>query len=83
MICEAENLDYKFLKFNDKNRDILNPFYNLEQDFTEENGKFQALAIKFTLKKGSYATMLVREIIKSTTAFEELIQNNKLYENLN
>lgn len=42
----------------------MTPYYNIDPDFNDPQGTHEALAIKFSLKKGCYATMVLRELVK-------------------
>jgi tRNA(Glu) U13 pseudouridine synthase TruD len=62
----------------DPNQDLLTPFYNIESDPTPTIGPedqfgsiSKALRIKFQLKPSSYATMFLRELLHSSSAFNE------------
>jgi len=57
-------------KFSEKNQEILTPYYNEKEDFNDKDGKLTALCLKFTLAKGAYATMLIRELTKLPSDFE-------------
>lgn len=46
----------------------MTPFYNTENDIDVEDGKYSALVARFTLKKGCYATMMMRELTKVSSA---------------
>ncbi|EAR87715.1 tRNA pseudouridine synthase D (macronuclear) [Tetrahymena thermophila SB210] len=82
LICQAEDVQYSINKYNEKNQDILTPYYNVQQDHSEENGKYSALCLKFTLAKGSYATMLIRELTKMPSDFDTQMGLNKEYQQL-
>lgn len=59
--------------------DLLNPYYNTQQEYQgESDGKYAALRLRFTLEKSSYATMCVRELTKLSTAIETLLQSNEM-----
>lgn len=48
----------------------MNPFYQHIPTVHIEGGKYKALVLKFTLKKSGYATMLIRELTKTSSSLE-------------
>ena len=70
LIEQAEEISYSLNRFNVKSEDILSAFYNEKEDLNAVDGKYWALCVKFSLQKGSYATMLIREITKLSSDFD-------------
>jgi len=64
------------IKFDDKKQDLVAPFYPEEEDVNIEEGKFSALILRFSLSKGSYATMLMRELTKMSSSYDSQIELN-------
>ncbi|CAI2361379.1 unnamed protein product [Moneuplotes crassus] len=68
IISKAKDIEYDTVEFADKDQDLLNPFYitdgkELEVPApVEDEEKFRALRIKFSLPPSSYATIFVREL---------------------
>ena len=68
------------MEFQNINEDLLTPHYDHEADPTPtvtrddaERPIHKALRLKFSLKQSSYATMLLREVTKMSSAFD--VQN--------
>lgn len=80
MICPAEDLEFSLNRFSNRTQDILTPFYNVEKDLNEETGLLAAICLKFTLFKGAYATILIRELSKHPTDFDTQIALSRIYE---
>ncbi|KRX07205.1 Pseudouridine synthase, catalytic domain [Pseudocohnilembus persalinus] len=78
-----EDVEYKIIRFNDKDADFLTPFYNEEEDINIENGKYAALVLRFTLQKGCYATMMFRELTKMSSSYSYQQILNQQYKELN
>ena len=49
-----------------------------DQPEEEQGGPYQALLLEFSLKKGSYATMLIREFLHQSSSFTIQDSINKL-----
>lgn len=77
---KMENVEYKFLKFSQKDHDLLTPYFREEEDFNDPQGTHEALLIRFSLKKGCYATVLMRELVKSDSSIENQLIMNKMYD---
>ena len=73
MVAQPIDFYSEIVYFNDKNDDVLSPFYNTEpnKSVSEEEGKFKGLNIRFSLMKCQYATMLIRELTKMSTSFSQ------------
>lgn len=80
LICQPEEVKYTLNRFNEKAQDILTPYYNVHEDTNIPEGKYASICLKFTLFKGAYATMLIRELTRLPSDFESQIKLNKLYE---
>lgn len=71
------------VKYNDKQAELLNPYYFDEPDPKgEDEGKYKALRIRFNLPKSSYATMLIRELTKHSTSYASQMELNKMLDKL-
>jgi tRNA(Glu) U13 pseudouridine synthase TruD len=65
------------VEFQNLNEDLLTPDYNTQTDpqpvidrsIEEERPIYKGLQLKFSLKQSSYATMLLREVTKMSSAF--------------
>jgi tRNA(Glu) U13 pseudouridine synthase TruD len=65
------------VEFQNLNEDLLTPDYNTQTDpqpvidrsIEEERPIYKGLRLKFSLKQSSYATMLLREVTKMSSAF--------------
>jgi tRNA pseudouridine13 synthase len=66
------------MKYENQNDDlILSDYSRMMKDpeiESKEDGQFKALILNFTLPSSSYATMLLREILKSDTSAESQIK---------
>ena len=73
----ATDIEYDIVEYQNVNEDLLNPNYNTEKDpqpvidrtSEQERPVYKALRLKFSLKQSSYATMLLREVTKMSSAF--------------
>ncbi len=73
----AQEIEYDVVEYQNINEDLLNPNYNVEADpkplidrtNEEERPVYKALRLKFSLKQSSYATMLLREVTKMSSAY--------------
>ena len=67
-MSKANDIEYDTVEFIEKDQDLLNPYYltdgkELEIDpIDEDQEKFKALRIKFSLPPSSYATIFIREL---------------------
>lgn len=83
LVCTPQDIKYDLIEFNDKDQDIQNPHYlipdqeELKVEVDESKPIYKAIRIKFNLPSSSYATMFVRELLHSTSDFDEQIQNTK------
>jgi len=68
IVARAKDIQWDTVDFNDKDEDLLNPYYitdgkELEVKFDEtKEEKHRALRIKFSLPSSTYATIFVREL---------------------
>lgn len=74
----ATELEYDIVEFQNVNEDLLNPNYNVEDDPTpkidgNDPNIYRALRVKMSLRQSSYATMMIREVTKMSSAFS--VQN--------
>lgn len=73
----AQDIEYDVVDYQNINEDLLNPNYNTEADpkpvvdysNPDEKPVYKALRLKFSLKQSSYATMLLREVTKMSSAY--------------
>lgn len=73
----AQDIEYDVVDHQDINMDLLTPNYLTEADpkpvvdYSLENERpvYKALRLKFSLRQSSYATMLLREVTKMSSAF--------------
>jgi len=64
--------------FDDHNQDLLDPFFCEEfKVLGEEKGKYEALCLQFVLRKSEYATMCMRELLKSSSSHKNQLDFNK------
>lgn len=79
IFAKATDVEWNIVKYNNKQAELLNPYYFDEKDPEgEENGKYKALRIRFNLPKSSYATMLIRELTKHSTSYSSQMELNNL-----
>ena len=75
IIARAEDITCDIVEVSNPNEDLLTPNYLTEADptptpSTEESGSIsKALRIRFNLKPSSYATMFLREVTRTSSAF--------------
>lgn len=77
LVAFASDIQYDVVEFQDMNMDLLTPRYLEESDPTpaidRENQAdkpiYKALRLKFSLRQSSYATMLLREVTRMSSAF--------------
>mgnify|MGYP002631873603 CR=1 FL=1 len=77
IVARAEDVTCDIVEVCNPNEDLLTPNYLTEADPTptaagEDSGSVsKALRIKFSLKPSSYATMFLREVTRTSSAFNE------------
>lgn len=75
------DLSWKFLKYSsDSDELILSDYSRMLKDpeiISKEDGQNTALVLEFSLPQSTYATMLLREILKSETSVESQIKLQK------
>ena len=73
IIGRAQDIKFDIVECQNTNEDLLTPNYLEEPDPTPEisgDGEVtKALRLKFSLKPSSYATMFLREVTKTSSAF--------------
>lgn len=73
IIGRAQDIKFDIVECQNTNDDLLTPNYLEEPDPTPEisgDGEVtKALRLKFSLKPSSYATMFLREVTKTSSAF--------------
>jgi tRNA(Glu) U13 pseudouridine synthase TruD len=80
IVARAEDVTCDIVEVCNPNEDLLTPNYLSEPDPTptavdENSGSVsKALRIKFSLKPSSYATMFLREVARTSSAFNEQYQ---------
>ena len=73
----ASDIEYDVVEFQSLNEDLLTADYNTQPDpapkidrtIEAERPIYKALRLKFSLRQSSYATMLLREVTKMSSAF--------------
>ena len=69
-------LSYKWIGYSDENEELSLTDYDklqhLSEKKSEENGAFTALQLTFRLPQSSYATMFMRELLKTETDLASL-----------
>ncbi|GJQ67294.1 hypothetical protein Trydic_g8195 [Trypoxylus dichotomus] len=72
MVKKVTNLSWKIMHYDDPNDNLLlsdyEKFLNTPEPVDKPDGKFKALILDFCLSSSCYATMLVREILKTDTS---------------
>lgn len=78
MLVKPIDLNWYFMQYNDENDTLIRSDIeelNGEPDARSiENGKQKALILAFSLPSSSYATMALREILKSDTSVANQVQ---------
>ena len=75
ILAKPEDLNFDITEMQNPNEDLLTPHYLSENDPTpkiNENDSTpitKALRIRFNLKSSSYATMFLREVTRTSSAF--------------
>ncbi|CAH0546724.1 unnamed protein product [Brassicogethes aeneus] len=84
ILTQPKYLTWKILNYNDPNYNlILSDFEQLKkvpEPVSLENGKFKALVMEFTLHSSSYATMVIREIMKIDTSTSSHAKLNNYFD---
>jgi tRNA(Glu) U13 pseudouridine synthase TruD len=79
LVCYPENVEHELVNYETKDQDLINPFYKHIPTLHFESGKYRGLILKFTLKKSGYATMLIRELTKTSSSLEYQQKLGALY----
>ena len=79
IIQKAQDVVFDIVQCSDSSFDLLTPNYLTEKDPTpevkEDSGSVsKVLRIKFSLKPSSYATMFLREVTKTSSAFDSQLK---------
>lgn len=74
VFAQVEELKSQLVEFKDRDQDLLDPLKGIKDNLAknEENESkeiFKALLIEFDLRKGSYATMMIRELLHLSTSY--------------
>jgi tRNA(Glu) U13 pseudouridine synthase TruD len=75
VLATPEELNFDIVEMQNSNEDLLTPHYLTEQDpkpviDPESDAPItKALRIRFNLKSSSYATMFLREVTRTSSAF--------------
>lgn len=81
IIGKAENIQFDIVESTNPSEDLLTPDYLAEKDpepvIDPEGTITKALRIKFSLKPSNYATMFLREVTKTSSAFDVQHQISK------
>lgn len=71
ILKKPNNLTWKKIRYTDPNADLVQPdedaLLGFEAPKSEEKGEKLALRLEFDLDSASYATMALREVLKSET----------------
>lgn len=82
LIANVKDLKAELAIFKDRDQDILDPYSSISSNplkITEDDAcqdGFKAVLLEFSLDKGSYATMLIREFFHFSSSFETQEQFN-------
>eukprot|EP00492_Amphilonche_elongata_P004919 TRINITY_DN540_c0_g1_i4.p2 TRINITY_DN540_c0_g1~~TRINITY_DN540_c0_g1_i4.p2 ORF type:complete len:169 (+),score=37.12 TRINITY_DN540_c0_g1_i4:701-1207(+) len=81
IIRKPESLEWDFVHYSDENESFVEPFLrdskHLSSPTKLEIEKRTALLISFSLPKSSYATMLIRDLMKIETTKQSLMEQNE------
>lgn len=88
LLTKANDLKARIVHFKEKDQDIVNPYTSIDgenkliltteqiQNIDSQDNLFRAVLMEFSLNKGSYATMLIREFFHFSSSFENQEQFN-------
>jgi len=62
-----KNIEYEFVQHDDSDEDLLNENYNVEPHPQKNGTKYISLRLVFQLPQSTYATMLFRELTRSSS----------------
>lgn len=68
IIEKPKNVEYKIITHDDADIDLQNEYYNTEGHPELTGSKYKSLRLQFQLPQSTYATMLFREVSKSSSA---------------
>ena len=80
IVTKPEDVVYDIIEMQNENEELLTPFYLSQPDPTpvinpeSSVSVTKALRMRFNLKTSSYATMLIREVTRSSSAFSAQYQ---------
>lgn len=79
LLAKPGDFEFDTVTHAERDVDLLNPHYLIpgETEVTPTPGEFKTLRLKFTLPSSSYATMCVREVLKSSSDFQEQLEKSK------
>nr|XP_022908215.1 pseudouridylate synthase 7 homolog [Onthophagus taurus] len=85
LLRKVNNLSWKIMKYDHPNTDLIrsdfDEYQNRKEPEDDPNGAYKALIIDFCLKSSSYATMVIREILKTDTSTTTHIKLNDYHKN--
>lgn len=80
---KPKELTWKFLKYDNENEELINSDYskmlNDPEIVSKPDGQHTALVLEFSLPQSTYATMLLRELMKNDTSVETQIKLQKAF----
>lgn len=80
---KPKELTWKFLKYSNDNDELINSDYskmlNDPEVVSKPDGQHTALVLEFNLPQSTYATMLLRELMKNDTSVETQIKLQKAF----
>lgn len=62
-----KNIEFEFVQHDDPDEDLLNENYNIEQHPAKNGTKYTSLRLVFQLPQSTYATMLFRELTRTSS----------------
>ncbi|CAH1986061.1 unnamed protein product [Acanthoscelides obtectus] len=86
-VIQKPDITWKIMFYNNPTDDLIRSDFDelrgLPEPKSVENGKYKALLIEVTLPTSSYATMLLREILKTDTSSSAHARLNDYHDNKN
>ncbi|XP_076271379.1 pseudouridine synthase 7 isoform X1 [Rhynchophorus ferrugineus] len=80
LLGKPEDLESKIMYYNDPTDNLilsdLDELKKIKEPESVENGKYKAVILSFTLRASSYATMVLREILKCNTSSSKQAELN-------
>ena len=72
MVVQPDNVQWETVRYDDPTISLVRTDYDsmtaVSEPVSMNDGQYRALKMKFDLPSSSYATMLVREILKTDTS---------------